>query len=306
MGIFGRLSVPAHDLTGKVAIVTGANIGIGLETARYFAANNATVILACRNPTKAETALLDIKSTTSNNKIEAWALDLSLFTSVREFAVKFLATGQQLDILINNAGMLTESLLFLLFLAGGRPKLTKTADGFEEMYQVNHLSHFLLTNLLFPALKKAPAARVINVSSDASGMGAVDFDNMNGEKSYSQFYFYSNSKLYNILFTNELARRVKDDGIVVHAVHPGLVATDFGKDFGPFVKTVFKTVAFLIARDSVEGAQTTIHTAVSEEAGSVTGKFWDSCKQRIPNKLAVDEELQRRLWEVSVKAVKLQ
>lgn len=137
-------------------------------------------------------------------------------------------------------------------------------------------------------------------------MGTVDFDNLNGEKSYNQFFFYGNSKLYNILFTNELARRLKDDGIVVHAVHPGFVATDFGKDFGPIIKTLLKTVALLVARDSIEGAQTTIYTAVSEEAGSVTAKYWESCKQRTPNKLATDEELMRRLWEVSVEAVKLQ
>ncbi|RUS14165.1 retinol dehydrogenase 12-like protein [Endogone sp. FLAS-F59071] len=293
MGIFRRLSVSPHDLTGKVAIVTGANVGIGLETARYFAANNATVILGCRNPDKANAAVLDIKTTTGNEKVETWILNLSSFASVREFTSRFLETNKPLDILVNNAGL------------GGQPKPTKTTDGFEEIYQVNHLSHFLLTNLLLPALKRAPAARVVNVSSSAHHFGKIDLDNLNGEKSYSNYQFYWNTKLINILFTNELARRVKDDGIVVHSLNPGLVASDFGKEFSPTAKRIFKYIASFLGRDTAEGAQTSIYVAVSEEAGKVTGKYWDSCKQSKPTRLGLDKELQKRLWEVSVEAVRL-
>ncbi|RUS26695.1 oxidoreductase [Jimgerdemannia flammicorona] len=310
MGIFGRLQVPPHDLTGKIVIVTGANVGIGLETARYFAANHAQVVIACRNPSKAKVALEDLRATTGSDKIESWELDLSSFASVRAFSDRFLQNCWPLDILVNNAGL------------AGSAQLKRTPDGFEELYQVNHLSHFLLTNLLLPALKRSSAARVINVSSVAHKSATLDFDNLNGEKfASSHFVLYNNSKLCNVLFTKELARRVKEDGIVVHAVHPGshdfakpsyseyvifsFVASEFGKDLGPMLRMFSQVVAFIFARDPVEGAQTTIHAAISKEAGESTGDYWDSCRVDTVAKVALDEDMQRRLWEVSVKAVGL-
>ncbi|XP_053407647.1 retinol dehydrogenase 12-like isoform X6 [Mercenaria mercenaria] len=203
------------DLSGKVAIVTGANTGIGYFTALDFARRNARVILACRDLVKGQEAVEKIRGQTGNTDNVVIKLDLSLMKSVREFAEQINKQEARLDILVNNAGM------------AGLP-LTKTDEGFEVMYATNHFGHFLLTNLLLGLLKKSQPSRIVNVSSMAHRWSkGIDFDNLKAEKSYSITDTYFSSKLANILFTRELARKLEGTGVqmTLCAVHPGLVQT---------------------------------------------------------------------------------
>lgn len=175
------------DLTGKTTIVTGANIGLGLETARALAAKGATVVLACRNLEKANVAKADIEKTVPNAKLELMQLDLADLASVRQFASGFTAKYQHLHILINNAGVMA-------------PPLTKTKDGFEVQFGANHLGHFALTGLLLENLTQTPGARVVIVSSAVERGAKIDLENLNAEKSYAPMAAYGQSKLSNLLF----------------------------------------------------------------------------------------------------------
>ncbi|RUS33224.1 hypothetical protein BC938DRAFT_472513 [Jimgerdemannia flammicorona] len=282
-----RLKVEEKDLTGKIAIVTGANTGIGLETARMLAQMHAHVILACRNEEKGALAAADIVETTGNKGVESWPLDLSSFASIHAFAERFGKEHEKLDLLINNAGLVMMEKAI-------------TGDGIEMTLQVNHLSPLLLTNLLLPQLRRAASPRVINVSSVGHFDGVINFGNLQYAKpgSYRALKAYSDTKLMNILFTEELAR--KEPGIITHALHPGFVKSDiwFREDRPWYLKLVFR-VATLAARDCVQGAMTTVHCAVSDKAGASNAKYWDSCRQVEPKAVAHDRDVAKRLWEIS-------
>ncbi|XP_053407649.1 retinol dehydrogenase 12-like isoform X7 [Mercenaria mercenaria] len=212
------------DLSGKVAIVTGANTGIGYFTALDFARRNARVILACRDLVKGQEAVEKIRGQTGNTDNVVIKLDLSLMKSVREFAEQINKQEARLDILVNNAGM------------AGLP-LTKTDEGFEVMYATNHFGHFLLTNLLLGLLKKSQPSRIVNVSSMAHRWSkGIDFDNLKAEKSYSITDTYFSSKLANILFTRELARKLEGTGVQTFAVHPGTVRTELLRHLPLYLK----------------------------------------------------------------------
>jgi len=277
----------------RICLVTGANVGIGLETARGLAQQGATVVLACRSRTKAEAAAEDIRSTVAGANVELIDLDLASLDSVRAAAAAFLANHDRLDVLVNNAG---------LILTDRR----ETAEGFEMQLGVNHLGHFLLTHLLLDALKAAGSARVVNLSSMGHQMSrGLDFDDlMYTRRTYRDVAVYGDSKLANILFTRELARRVEGTGIVAHAVHPGAVATSFGGDgdakgwFG----LVLKGFGWAFATPA-KGARTSLHVATSDDAGRSTGEYWASRKRKRPSKQARDDAAARRLWEVSEQLV---
>ena len=203
------------DLSGKVAIVTGANSGIGYEMARALARKEATVILACRNKRKGEAAVRQIVQEYPAAKAELLPLDLSDLASVRRFADELTSHYDRLDILINNAGIM-------------RPPFGKTVDGFELQFGTNHLGHFALTGLLLNLITCTPQARVITVSSGGHRFGEIDFDNLNAEKGYDGGEAYGQSKLANLLFTYELQRRFKDTGVdaIAAAAHPGWTVTN--------------------------------------------------------------------------------
>ena len=203
------------DLTGKVAIVTGANSGIGYEMARALARKQATVILACRNQDKGEAAVRQIAQEYPAAKAELMPLDLSDLAAVRRFADEFAQHYQRLDLLINNAGIM-------------EIPFGKTADGFELQFGTNHLGHFALTGLLLDLSLQTPQARIVTVSSIMHRFGRIDFDNLNGEKHYSRSGAYAQSKLANLLFTYELHRRLEGAGVdaVAIAAHPGWTATN--------------------------------------------------------------------------------
>ena len=212
--IAGGVCTSQAKLDGKTVIITGANSGIGLETAVDMAKRNARVILACRSVERGEAAVADVRKRSGNNNVVFVQLDLGSLDSVRAFAAKMLEDEPHIDILINNAGVMTI------------PKRTLTSDGFEMQFGVNHLGHFLLTNLLLDRIKNTPSARIVNLSSSAQGYaGKFEFDNLNSERSYSPFRAYCASKLANVLFTRSLAKRLEGTGVTTNAVDPGAIKT---------------------------------------------------------------------------------
>jgi NAD(P)-dependent dehydrogenase (short-subunit alcohol dehydrogenase family) len=235
------------DLTDKIAIVTGANSGIGYETARALAGRNAAVILACRDESKASSALQQIKQENPVAKAEFVQLDLTDLASVRRFAGEFAKRHDRLDMLINNAGVMMTP-------------LGKTVDGFERQFGTNHLGHFALTCLLLDLILHTPLARVVTVSSAGHRFGKMDFDNLNGERGYAPARAYAQSKLANLLFTYELQRRLESteaDAIAV-AAHPGWTATNLAVHW-PMVRILSP----LIGQKSEMGALPTIYAAAA-------------------------------------------
>ena len=275
-------------MQGKIILITGANSGIGKETAVALARAGATVVFTSRDPQKGEQAAADIRQR-SGADVALMPLDLASFPSIRALADGFLQRYEQLHVLINNAGLiLTER--------------TETEQGFETTFGVNHLGHFLLTQLLLDRIKASAPARIINVASNAHrfARGGLDFDDLHLTKSYGGMQAYGRSKLANIYFTRELARRLEGSGVTVNAVHPGGVATGFARDGDvkpPF--SWFWTIASPFLRSPEKGAQTSIFLASSPELDGVTGKYFANSKETQPTSIAQDDEAVRRLWTAS-------
>jgi retinol dehydrogenase-12 len=274
---------------GKVAVITGGNSGIGKETAVALADMGAHVIIAARNPAKATAAVKEVQDRALGATVEHLPLDLASFASVRAFASAFGERGDQLPVLVNNAGAVLRS-------------RSVTEDGHETQLQVNHLSHFLLTNLLREPLERA-RGRVVNVSSTGHTFArkGLDFDDLEwANRRYQGFGVYCATKLANILFTRELATRWADTGVTTNAVHPGFVGSNFGRegDMG-----ILGGVAMLMARpfaiSSATGARTSIYLASSPDVEGVSGQYFYKCRVTKPSDAALDDTAPARLWEVS-------
>ncbi|XP_057370183.1 retinol dehydrogenase 13-like isoform X1 [Daphnia carinata] len=286
-------------MSGKTVIITGANTGIGKETAIDLAKRGARVILACRDPKKAAIAKDDIIQETGNKNVVVRHLDLASLKSVRKFAAEILKSEPRLDILINNAGCATIE-----------KKLTE--DGLEYQMQSNHFGHFLLTNLLLGLIIKTGTARIINVSSEAHRMpNRLNLDDLTFDRDPADskiLRIYGVTKLCNILFSKELARKLEPCGknITVNSLHPGVVHTEFGR-FLPYevFKKIMTAISPLFSKSAKEGAQTTIYLAVADEVANVSGKYFCDCKIAKTSKLAKDAGLAKKLWEVSETLVKL-
>src|SRR5512139_1712601 len=237
------------DLAGKIAIVTGANSGIGYEMARALARKEATVILACRNKVKGEAAVRQIAEEYAEAQAELMQLDLSDLASVHRFADEFTSHYDRLDILINNAGIMAIP-------------FGKTADGFELQFGTNHLGHFALTGLLLDLSLHTPQARIATVSSIVHRFGRIDFDNLNGEKRYSRSGAYAQSKLANLLFTYELQRRLKGAGVDTMAVaaHPGWTATNLQTH-----SLLYRTLNPIMAQQTRMGALPALYAATAPD-----------------------------------------
>jgi len=280
------------DQTGRVAIVTGANTGIGFETAAALAAKNATVVMACRNRRKAEDAMQRIRNRTPDAKLEYIELDLASLSSTERFASAFRANHDRLDLLINNAGVMI-------------PPLGHTEDGFELQFGCNHLGHFALTGRLLDLLEAAPVGRVVTVSSMAHRQGKMDFDNLNAEKGYRAMPAYGQSKLANLLFTFELQRRLEATGssVMATAAHPGWTGTDLQRH-----SALFSFLNTFFAQTPPMGALPTLRAAADPqvEGGDYFGpRGWFEMRG-YPTKVGTTQEAQneldaRRLWEVSEK-----
>ncbi|XP_038660111.1 retinol dehydrogenase 13-like isoform X1 [Scyliorhinus canicula] len=286
-----------ETVSGKTIIITGANTGIGKETARELARRGGRIIMACRDMEKCETAAREIRSETLSHHVYARHLNLASLKSIREFAKKITEEEENINVLINNAGIM-------------RCPYWKTEDGFEMQFGVNHLGHFLLTNLLLEKLKNSGSGRIINVSSLAHKVGQIDFNDLNWEKKkYDTKAAYCQSKLANILFTKELAERLDGSGVTVNAVHPGVVNTELGRHTGMhksnFSSTILGPFFLFLVKSPRLGAQPSIYLAVAEELEGISGKYFDVNKQKDPAPQALDEETARRLWEISAKLVGL-
>jgi retinol dehydrogenase 12 len=273
-----------HELANKTFIVTGANTGIGKVTAKELARQGAHVILACRNQAKTEDVIAEIKRDTGNDKVEYIALDLGDLESVRACAKALLARDIPIHGLINNAGL------------GGQRGTTK--DGFETQFGTNHLGHYLLTRLLLDKIKQTSGARIVNVASKAHYQAkAIDWEAVRKPtRTVSAMREYSVSKLSNVLFTKELARRLEGTNVTTYAVHPGVVATDVWRRVPAPVRWVIKK--FMISPE--EGAQASLRCATAPELANETGRYYDvGGKETRPSKLAEDAELARQLWTKS-------
>lgn len=284
-------------IVGKTAIVTGANTGIGKQTAMELAKRGGKVIMACRDMGKCENAAREVRGKTLNHNVFAKHLDLASSKSIKEFAKSILKEEGNVDILINNAAVM-------------RCPHWKTEDNFEMQFGVNHLGHFLLTNLLLEKMKRSVNSRIINVSSLAHIAGEIDFDDLNWEKKkYNTKAAYCQSKLANVLFTNELAKRLQGTGVTANAVHPGVADTELGRHTGmhksTFSSTVLAPLFWFSIKLPKDAAQPCIYLAVSEDMAGVAGKYFNGLKEKEPAPQALDEETARRLWEESAKLVHL-
>ncbi len=251
------------DMTGKVCMVTGANSGIGKATALGLARMGARVVMVCRDTVKGEEALGDIASKSGNEDVELMIADLGSQASIRKLVENFKQKHNRLDVLINNA----------VIVPGKR---TLTEDGIEAQFGVNHLGSFLLTNLLLDVLKACAPSRIVNVASKVHQGAAMNFDDLESEKNYGLMKTYGRSKLANVLFTYELARRLKGTGVTANCLHPGVVRTRIMRDMPGFLQPAVR-VAGMLMLSPTKGAETSLYVATSEEVDGVTGEYFDKC-----------------------------
>ena len=271
----------------KVCVVTGANSGIGKVAALDLAARGATVVLVCRNEERGAPVLEEIERGGSSGSATLLTADLSSQRQVREAAAAFLERFDRLDVLINNAGV-----------AGWGTRLV-TEDGLEATFAINHLAPFILTDLLLDTLKASAPARVITVSSAAHRNSDLDFDDLQGERRYSGFGAYSRSKLANVLFTQELSRRLEGTGVTANCLHPGVVGTGIFRNLPRWLRILFSSSSpFVISPE--KGADTLLYLATAPELAEVSGGYFVKRKSVRPSSAAQDAAAARRLWEVSV------
>ena len=277
------------DMTGKTVVITGGNSGIGLETAVALARAGAKTVITARGRARGEAAVADIRKRAGSDQVELVVFDLASLGSVREGAAEILTRCSRIDVLVNNAGLVL----------GER---RETADGFEATFGINHLGPFLLTDLLLERIKASAPARIVNVASTAhkGARGGLAFDDLQTTRRYAGMKAYSRSKLANIYFTTELARRLEGSGVTVNCLHPGTVVTGFGRDgdtTGVFRFGLSVIKPFVL--NAEQGARTSVYVASSPEIDGVTGKYFVKCRVRNPSKVARDDEAARTLWKVS-------
>jgi retinol dehydrogenase 12 len=279
-------------MNGKVVLITGGTDGIGRVTAEKLAQLGAEVVIIGRNPEKVNTTVAAIQEKTGNSLVSSILADLSVQAEVRAAAETFRQDHKRLDVLINNAGA--------IFMSRQTSK-----DGIEKTFALNHLAYFLLTNLLLDMLIASAPSRIISVSSGAHVAAKARWDDLKDPRSYSGWGAYSASKLANVAFTYELARRLEGTGVTANALHPGFVATQFGRSNGGILSPIFKL--FQIGAITPEkGAETSIYLATSPEVEGVTGKYFDHCKPVASSRASYDEAAARRLWDLSQELTHLQ
>jgi NAD(P)-dependent dehydrogenase (short-subunit alcohol dehydrogenase family) len=273
------------SMQGKICLTTGGTNGIGKIAAQELARMGAIVVIVGRNAEKTARVVAEIRAATGNQNVDSLLADLSSQQEIRRLASEFRSKYSRLDILLNNAGA-----VFM--------ERQLSVDGIEMTFAVDHLACFLLTNLLLDTIKASAPARIVNVSSNAHTRAKIEFDNLQGERSYSSGA-YGNSKLANILFTIELARRLEGTGVTVNALHPGFVNTGFGKNNSGFLFRILGAVVPLFARSPEKGAETSIYLASSPDVQNVTGKYFVDSKVAQAAPQASDTAVARKLWDVS-------
>ena len=288
-------------MRGKTVLITGANSGLGRATAAELLRLGARVIMGCRDRERAEEAEGQLRrevwptggpdsgpTSGGAGELVVKELDLSSLSSVRSFCLEMLQEEPRLDVLINNAGVF-------------QCPYMKTEDGFEMQFGVNHLGHFLLTNLLLGLLKSSAPSRIVVVSSKLYKYGDINFEDLNSEQSYNKSFCYSRSKLANILFTRELARRLEGTSVTVNVLHPGIVRTNLGRHIHIplLVRPLFNLVSWAFFKTPEEGAQTAVYLASPPEVEGVSGKYFGDCKEEELLPKAMDESVARKLWDIS-------
>lgn len=265
------------QMSGKVCLVTGANAGIGFETAKALAKMGAHVVMVCRNETKARVAQQAIQSDSGNPDVDVLIADLSSLDAIRELARAVKKNYQRLDVLINNAGVMLA-------------KRQLSADGYEMQYAVHHLGPFLLTHLLLDLMKASAPSRIVNVSSKLHGMANIEFDNLQAERKFGLLKAYSMSKLAHLMFSYSLAERLKGSNVTVNALHPGVIGSNLGSTPG-FVKIFMKSPQ--------RGAETSVFLASSPTLERVSGKYFINCKPVRSSKASYDREVAENLWQLT-------
>lgn len=274
-------------MKGKNVLITGGTSGIGFETAKAIAAKGANVFIVGRDKARTEQAVKDLIAATGNNHIKYFLANFSSLKTVRELATRVKNEIPVLDVLVNNAG-------------GVFPEFKLNEDGLEMTIATNHFAYFLLTNLLLDLIKKAEAGRIVNVASDSHYQGKLDFESFTADKGYFIMKAYGQSKLANVLFTQELAERLKGTNVTANSLHPGVVKTNIGNKSANWYSGLAWTLFSRLGGISVEdGAKTSVYLATSPEVSGVTGRYFTKCKQKEPSKLTFDKALQKKLWEVS-------
>jgi retinol dehydrogenase-12 len=283
------------DLTGRSFVVTGANTGIGKETVRALAQRGAHIVLACRSEEKTKPVVDEIRGQSPAAKLDFVALDLGDLASVRACATELLRRDHPIHVLVNNAGLAS---------VRGRTK-----DGFELAFGTNHLGHYLLTRLLLDRIEKsAPAgtpARIVNVSSHSHySADTIDFEAVqDASRTVTGLHEYEVSKLANVLFTRELARRLDATKVTAYSLHPGVIASDIWQRRVP---RFLSALPRLFMKNTTEGAKTSVYCATSVDVANHTGRYYADCKEKRPNRAADDEELARALWDRSAAWVGLE
>lgn len=282
-----------QDMKGKICLVTGANSGIGLVTARELSKRGAEVLMICRSADKGENAQSQIEAETGRRPT-LFLADLSDLAHIKRVAQEIKQAYTHLDVLVNNAG-------------GHFPKYMESAQGYELTFALNHLNYFLLTHHILPLLEAAPAGRIVSVASRAHEKGSLDLEDLffTRRKTFGipligPFIVYGTSKLLNILFTTELARRLQEQGskVTANCLHPGVVRTGFGRDYGGIFNLATRVFG-LISITAEEGAQTSLYLATSSEVDGLSGGYYDRCKQIQAKPDAVHPEYAARLWALS-------
>jgi retinol dehydrogenase-14 len=279
-------------MDGKVCLITGATSGIGKATAMELANMGASVVMVARDRGRGEAALAEVKEGSANASVDLMLADLSSQEEIRRLADEFKEAHPRLDVLINNAGVI-------------RSKRVASADGIEMTFAVNHLAHFLLTNLLLELLKATAPSRIVNVSSGEQRNGTIDFDDLQGEKGYKTAKAYSQSKLANVLFTYELARRLEGTGVSANCLHPGAgVRTNLGSGVSGVFGLTVRALRPLM-KSPEKGAETSIYLASSAEVEGLSGGYLLKKAEARSSDVSHDERIARRLWEASAELTNL-
>ena len=279
-------------MTGKVCLVTGATSGLGQATAHALARLDATVAIVGRNPEKSAATVAQIKELSGNPNVDFLLADLSSQTAIRQMAQQFKERYQRIDVLINNAGA-----VFM--------QRQESVDGIEMTFALNHLGYFLLTNLLLDVLKASASARIVNTSSELHRKAHLDFGDLQNARRYRGMNAYHQSKLANVLFTYELARRLEGTGVTANALSPGLVATNLGMNNRGLSPLMKRLVDRMMGISSEEGARTGVYLASSPTVEGVTGKYFVK-QEAIPSSPETyDEAIAARLWKVSAELTEL-
>lgn len=277
-------------MKGRVCLITGASSGIGEASAISLARKGASLVLLCRDRGRGEAAIARIRARTGAGDIELLIADLSSQSQIRAAAAQFLDSGRKLHVLLNNAGLIIR-------------ERTVTGDGIETTFAVNHLAYFLLTNLLLARLRESAPARIVSVSSSLHkrgyGDGRIAFGDLAGETAYSGYKAYGQSKLANILFTRELARRLDGTGVTANALHPGVVATGFAGNNRNALWRIARATYRPFSLSPERGARTSVWLATDPALATVSGGYFQQCKQRQPAPQARNDEDAARLWRIS-------